>query len=285
MMIKYEYTINSDTGLTERTVLDTYEPYVGLVDSAISAGQPAGIILKNLRKALTGVLERPLIVIEEAWWAKQEELIALSQVVSTANELSATTRLDDLGATINLTEDDLAYNTAELDTLLTEHNVIDVAALELKITEDISAVTSERLSLEDGGVGSKPNPWLKAYRGVATTSTRPLVTPVIPKSDIKKIIASERDKDIRNSEDTIADLAKMNSLLFSMTAAIYSTLSTTAKAKIPAAERGVIDYAMTKFAKMQTRGDRQLAKEGTVLIDKLFDREEAIANLVDTFIK
>jgi len=284
-MIKYEYTFNSDTGLTERTAMDAYEPYAGLVDSAITAGQPAGVILKNLRKALTGVLEQPLIAIEEAWWVKQEELVALSKVVSTANELSATTKLDDLGATINLTDAELAANSAALDTLLSEHNVIDIAALELKITEDISVVTAERLSLEDGGVGNKPNPWLKAYRGVATTSTRPVVTPVIPKSDIKKIISSERDKEIRNSEDTLADLAKMNSLLFSMVAAIYSTLSTTAKAKLPVAERGVIDYAITKFTAMQTRGDRQLAKEGTALIDKLFDREEAIANLVDTLIK
>jgi len=285
MMIKYEYTFNSDTGLTERAVMETYAPYAGLVDSAISAGQPAGVILKNLRNALTGVLEQPLIAIEEAWWVKQEELVALSKVVSTANDLSATTKLDELGATINLTDAELAANSAALDTLLSEHNVIDIAALELKITDDISTVTAERLALEDGGVGNKPNPWLKAYRGVATTSTRPVVTPVIPKADIKKIISSERDKDIRNSEDTLADLAKMNSLLFSMVSTIYGTLSTTAKNKIPAAERAVIDYAITKFAAMQTRGDRQLAKEGIVLIDKLFDREEAIADLVDTLIK
>jgi hypothetical protein len=74
----------------------------------------------------------------------------------------------------------------------------------------------------------------------------------------------------------------MNALLMSFVAVIYSTLSTAAKAKIPATEKAVIEHAVTAWPNTSTRGDRQLASEGTALVDKLYSREVAIADIVDS---
>ena len=98
----------------------------------------------------------------------------------------------------------------------------------------------------------------------------------------KKIIKSVVNSEVRSVEDSIADLAKMNSLLFSCISAMYGTMSDSAKGKIDEETKTIIDYSVEKFANTQTRADRQLMKEGTGLVDKLFDRETQIADIIDS---
>jgi len=126
--------------------------------------------------------------------------------------------------------------------------------------------------------------WLKAYRGIQTTVKKPVVKAVIPTELKKKLIAYERDQKVRNNEDSVADLAKMNALLMAMTSGIFSVLTQTQKNAMDPTKLGLIEYAISKWINASTRADRQLATEGTALIDKLFDREVEIADIVDKFI-
>jgi len=98
--------------------------------------------------------------------------------------------------------------------------------------------------------------------------------------DEKKIITNVIDTEVRSVEDSIADLAKMNSLLFSCISAMYNTMTDTAKGKIDDGTKAIIDYSVEKFKETTTRADNQLMKEGTDLIDKLFDREAKIATII-----
>ena len=63
---------------------------------------------------------------------------------------------------------------------------------------------------------------------------------------------------------------------------MYSAMTDTAKGKIDDRTKEIIDYSVEKFKETTTRADNQLMKEGTQLIDKLFDREAKIANIIDS---
>lgn len=80
--------------------------------------------------------------------------------------------------------------------------------------------------------------------------------------------------------DSVADNAKMISLIFAMGATIYEVLSATAKSKIPAQAKETIEYAIQKFHETQTWGDIQLAQEGHSAIDKLLKRQGDIGDII-----
>jgi len=124
-------------------------------------------------------------------------------------------------------------------------------------------------------------PWLKTIRGEETDIAEPFNEGKMQEEESKKVISSIRNKKVRTVEDSIADLAKMNSLLFSCISAMYGTMSDTAKSKIDEGTKELIDYSVEKFSNTQTRADRQLIKEGTGLVDKLFEREVQIADIID----
>ena len=98
----------------------------------------------------------------------------------------------------------------------------------------------------------------------------------------KKIIKSVINNEVRSIEDSVADLAKMNSLLFSCISAMYGTMSDSAKGKMDVETKTIIDYSVDKFNTTKTRGNQQLMEEGTDLVDKLFEREEKIADIIES---
>jgi len=283
-MRQFNYEYDIEKSITKRTPGVNY-PAINDIITSISNGDPIGAIMTRAQLAAQGVVEEPIITIENSWWEQQSTIQDLDVVVANLDALVATTVTDRTGVVTDLTQEELDANKLELDALINSYDLTTEQEVRDLLTADLKTATDARGVIETSSFDTVVNEWLTGYRGVTTKVTRPVVTGSIP-TYIKKLIAArEIEHHVRNTDDTIADLAKMNSLLFSMVSGIYGTLSVTQKNKIPAAERAVIDYATTTFATIQTRADRQLIAEGTALIDKLFSREEEIANIVEQIVK
>lgn len=86
---------------------------------------------------------------------------------------------------------------------------------------------------------------------------------------------------VRDTDDSVADLAKWISLVTSMNFTIYNALSATAKSNIPAQERELIELCQSIFKNTETVGDLSLAREGGNLIQKIMNREKTIAQIIN----
>jgi len=271
----YEY--DEVTGKAVRHQGEHY-PDSAAIPDIISSPSPASVKINKLKAVYVGEAEHAIAIKEDAWWVEQNTIQTSEDSITTIDRLESLELVDSLGGKTPYTNDELKANKEELDALLLEAGFSTTAEWKADLNAKIKEATTNRDGVEN------LYPWVVAYRGVTTKATRPVATATIPRDVLKQLIAKQRDAEIRNVDDTLADLAKMNSLLFSVVATIYSTLTPTAINKIPAAEKAVIDYAIKRFTAIQTRGDRQLATEGTKLIDKLFDREVSIADMVDLLI-
>jgi len=234
----------------QRTVKETF-PDLEVLERGLKVGRNTETIKKALKKAHEGKAQEFIIQIEEDWF----------KVVDKIQQLEDREPDEIIESTIETSYDD--------------NNELIETVKEVTVKDKIQELT------KDLEIKENRNQWLKAYRGIKTEVHRPIIKPVIPTESIKKLIAHERDLKVRNSEDSIADLAKMNALLMSFVTAIYSVTSDEAKANLPTEQKAIIDYATSKWADTQTRGDRQLKQEGTALIDKLFQREVEIADIID----
>ena len=235
----------------QKTVKETF-PDLDVLERGLKVGRNTETIKKTLKKAYEGKAQEFIIQIEEDWFKIVNEIQQLEDKDS-----------DDIFSST----EKIVFNedTQEQETIVTEVKVQD------KLNE-----LQELLEQKE-----TRNEWLKAYRGIETDAQAPEIQGIIPSRDTKKLIAHERDLKVRNSEDSIADLAKMNALLMSFVTAIYAITPDEAKDNLPEEQKAIIDYATSKWAETQTRGDRQLKQEGTALIDKLFQREVEIADIID----
>ena len=291
------YSYEYDT-LSKQTIrsLSGHVPDISDIPNILSSKVAPNQKIATLKLIYATLADVPNIDLEDRWWACQDTIQVSEATLTKIKNLSNLSSVDSLGAEIPYTNSELQHNKEELDALLLDTGYQTVAALEASLVDAIASAKDARTGVEavppkvvakgtaQQAASDPGNSWLLAYRGVSTTVKRPVYTGTIPKAILKQLIATHIDSEVRNPSDTLADLAKMNSLLFSMVAAIYSTLTPTAMSKIPAVDKAVIDYSMARFRAVQTRGDRQLATEGTKLIDKLFDREVAIADIVDLLI-
>jgi len=100
------------------------------------------------------------------------------------------------------------------------------------------------------------------------------------KTDKKTKIRYEIEKDVFDLRDSVADNAKLISLMFAMSIAIYNVLPDEIKNNIPENVREKIDFAIKKFNSIKTWGDIQLEKEGTEAIEKLLDRQAKIGEII-----
>lgn len=301
-MTRFNYTLEETevNGLEEvikevrKSVKETY-PDLDILKRGLKNKRQTATIRKGLLKAMQGQAEAPIVQIEEEWFKEQETIQNLQKELRTlidvqAEEYKAIQEAEKEDSGVSDAElADLKYALAQTEKRMKKIN--GYTQMELIFNprtgqEEQKEVTYKGLieeAEERRNEKEEANEFLKAYRGEETTAVRPepAADVKITDEDVKKLIAHERDLKVRNSEDTLADLAKMNSLLFSTVGAIYGTLSDTAKGKIPDETRAVIEYSIQEFNKVQTRADRQLTEDGTALVDKLFQREVQIADIID----
>ena len=305
-MTRYNYTLetefgmNPETGIEEviasvvtKSVKETY-PDMDILQRGLKNGRQTKTIQKGLLKATQGQAEAFLVQQEEEWFKAQDEMQQAEKELRTLEEVLVVEKeaVEAGEASDEVGSDELANLKYAVET--TEKRIKELAGYtQNELAFNPSTGKEEQKEVHYPGIIEKAQEvrdakeaqfeWLKAYRGEETEAVRPepAADVKISPDDVKKLIAHERDSKVRNSEDTLADLAKMNSLLFSTVGSIYGTLTSTAKDKIDADTRAIIEYSIAKFADTQTRADRQLAEEGTDLVDKLFAREVQIADIID----
>lgn len=102
-----------------------------------------------------------------------------------------------------------------------------------------------------------------------------------PRTDKKSKVKYQIQEQVYSAlADSVADNAKLISLVFAMGATLYEALPDSSKNNIPADAKSKIEYAINKYHSIETWGDIQLAKEGTDAINKLLDRQAKIGSIV-----
>jgi len=254
-MLRYNYTVIPKVVVTDtvknisynsfnisRDISKHYLDFFDVEKEILSKFDVADI-KSHYKNFKEGVFNKTLIAKEEAWYELYKKLVSTIEALNNPGT-----------------------------------NVEDLVSLETTKTDLETSITATEAE----------NIWLLEYTTITqdTVLVKASVRPVIdgfvyPKPFLNRLIAYKRDTSVRNAETTIADLAKMNSLLFSMVGMMYKTFTTTDKNKIPPQDRGIIEYALASFKNKETRADRQLLVEGTKLIDRLFKREVEIADIID----
>lgn len=287
-MIRYNYILDTETKEISHEVLETY-PSTDILDKGIEAGRDPELIKKQQLKALQGEAEAPIVSIEEDWFNAYKKQYELNK------------ELENIGLQLSGKEEVIDEETGVVIEPAVEA-VTDEAVIEKLNERKAQLLDKTTYVFDDYGVKQpivekgeitqavegmeaieKDNQWLLAYRGEETTEVRPepaIEITSLPREQEKKLIAHERDLTVRNNEDSIADLAKMVSLSFSAISALWAITSDDAKANLPEATKATIDYAVQRFNEIETRADDQLAEEGVALVDKLYEREVAIAGIV-----
>ena len=98
-----------------------------------------------------------------------------------------------------------------------------------------------------------------------------------PKTDKKSFQRERISNEVFDLEDSVADNAKMISLLMSMIARLYPLIDTTTLAT---ADKALIDGVLAEFAVTNTRADVQLAVEGSAMVSKILGRQAAVGAIV-----
>jgi hypothetical protein len=98
---------------------------------------------------------------------------------------------------------------------------------------------------------------------------------------VKYIDRKDINEEIFDTEDAVADNAKLISLLLSITSRLYEIVPDTQKDQLSADDRAIIEYAFNQFKNVSTRADRQFQVEGTDLIDKLYKRQNYVGEVID----
>ena len=286
-MTRFSYTLNPETNKVEKVINETY-PDLDILERGIKRGRRVSTIKNGLLKAYQGQAEAPLIKVEEDWFSHQEKIQSLQEELETLkikiNEINEGTysKSDSYGNSETLSAEDI-----EKEKEQTEKRIVEIEGEDKEIFENGQTKTIHSNGELDTETKARDDleskyEWLKSYRGVKTTSVRPEPSKdvKIPKDDIKKLIAYERDRKVRNLEDTAADLAKSASLLMSFVTIIYEALPDNVKNGIPDNEKDFIEYAINKWIQTETRAKMQFSEEGQELIDKLYSREQRIAEIV-----
>jgi len=73
----------------------------------------------------------------------------------------------------------------------------------------------------------------------------------------------------------------MISLIFSLMYRLYNALPEEIKQKLDPRDRQIIEYAFEKYRSIKTRADVQFQQEGVKMIDKLMDRQNKIARIIE----
>ena len=113
-------------------------------------------------------------------------------------------------------------------------------------------------------------------RGLATKHVVNLPD-TTPKRDAKSFIRSEIESSVFDLEDSVADNAKMISLLLTMVDRLWSVVDT---ASLPDADIQLIEYSLGKFKATTTTADLAISKDPIGTIDTILNRQGAIADIV-----
>jgi len=87
------------------------------------------------------------------------------------------------------------------------------------------------------------------------------------------------NEEVFDIDDSVADNAKMISLMMTMMRKIYDIIDTSA---LSTSDKALMDYAFNKHKSTETLADKIYSAEGDSLVDKLIDRQSQIKVISDT---
>ena len=90
----------------------------------------------------------------------------------------------------------------------------------------------------------------------------------------------EIENNVFDLRDSVADNAKMISLLTSLVSRIWSIIPDDQKDNLSDEEKQVIDYVIDKFDNTETWADVQFKKEGLTFADKLLERQSQVGSII-----
>ena len=89
------------------------------------------------------------------------------------------------------------------------------------------------------------------------------------------------EEQIFDLNDSVADNAKMISMVFTVVTRIWEAMPQEQKDTIDPADVTVIDETIRRFKDTTTWADRLFAEEGFDLVDRLFERQGKIGEILD----
>jgi len=101
-----------------------------------------------------------------------------------------------------------------------------------------------------------------------------------PQTDKKAKVRYEIENNIFDIRDSVADNAKMISLLFSMVYRMYEAMPEEYKQNLSEQDRQMIEFAINEFKNVQTWGDLKIQKEGTNAIISLMQRQNKVGQVI-----
>lgn len=101
-----------------------------------------------------------------------------------------------------------------------------------------------------------------------------------PKTDKKTKDRFKIQEEVFDDLDSIADNAKMISLLTSVVGRLWTLVPAADKDNLPPEEKASIDYLFSQFQNINTHADYLYALEGTELVDRLLARQAKIGNIL-----
>ena len=112
-----------------------------------------------------------------------------------------------------------------------------------------------------------------------------LRTPIVVETPValkgkKYFKRKEINETVFDEADSIADNAKMISLMFSVVSRIWEAMPQEQKDTLDQNDVAIIDETIQKFKDTTTWADRLFEEEGTDLVDRLFERQEQIGNIL-----
>ena len=87
-------------------------------------------------------------------------------------------------------------------------------------------------------------------------------------------------EEVFDLEDSVADNAKMISLLMTVISRMYGVLETSQKENINPEDRVMIESIFDTFSNTQTNADNMVDSEGLSGVERLLDRQEAIGKIL-----
>ena len=101
-----------------------------------------------------------------------------------------------------------------------------------------------------------------------------------PKIDKKAKVRYEIENNVFDIRDSVADNAKMISLLFSMVYRMYEAMPDEYKQNLSEQDRQMIEFAINEFKNVETWGDIKIQKEGTNAISSLMQRQNQVGQVI-----
>ena len=99
------------------------------------------------------------------------------------------------------------------------------------------------------------------------------------KHGTKYRVRSRINNEVFDLHDSVADNAKMISLLFSLIMRMYGTYTDTQKGRLDTEDRALIEDLFNSFASSTTLADLQVQESGAAAISKLLERQARIAEI------